>query len=247
MANALPSRYEIDHQKVKLIVIAQHKYAAGTNYSVRVGNDLDMDALLKLKSHYGWTYFEFMHYSKEDLLRVIQSTVKNDLQDADAVFCVIMTHGGNEGCLIAHDQPYHLNDILSLFGDKAAPHLKKKPKIFFVQACRGRQLDGGCLDFVHQDHPNPIPFHFRGVDVGPHFLVAWATMEGYQSFRRMQFGSWFIQELVKALILGGDLSGIVAQVIKAVTEKYFTIGFSEDKQYKEVPCVTDKLPKILFL
>lgn len=102
-----------------------------------------------------------------------------------------MSHGG-EGYITAHDFEYDFAFILGYFTDKQCPTLKGKPKLFFIQACQGRQLDPGVT--LEKDHDHiPTTTHnqldpefilkngFIGVYnivFPPDFLIAYSTIPG---------------------------------------------------------------------
>ena len=64
----------------------------------------------------------------------------------DAFVCCILTHGGSNEKLYGTDnEPLTVTDIKSIFADKKCPSLKEKPKIFLLQACRGKDSDSGLI------------------------------------------------------------------------------------------------------
>ena len=81
------------------------------------------------------SYKELM--STLDRIATIES---HDKFDSVAVF--VLSHG-NDGTLYAYDKPFPTNKIWEPFTAENSPSLAGKPKMFFIQACQGGQMDEG--------------------------------------------------------------------------------------------------------
>lgn len=56
----------------------------------------------------------------------------------DAFVCIILSHGGNNDCIYGVDgTTIKVNDILKYFNNETCAQLRDKPKMFFINACRG--------------------------------------------------------------------------------------------------------------
>lgn len=71
-------------------------------------------------------------------------------RDNDCLLITIMTHG-DYGTISSFDADYTLNRITSHFTDENCPSLSGKPRIIFVQACRGNLLDPGHVTTIRSD------------------------------------------------------------------------------------------------
>uniref|UniRef100_A0A914P0Y1 Caspase family p20 domain-containing protein n=1 Tax=Panagrolaimus davidi TaxID=227884 RepID=A0A914P0Y1_9BILA len=79
-----------------------------------------------------------------DMLRVAQKFATDrahKFYDSSIVF--VLTHGEKDALCGSDDQQVNIHDFLSCFNSKNAPMLKGKPKLFFLQACRGTSCDPG--------------------------------------------------------------------------------------------------------
>jgi caspase 7 len=65
-----------------------------------------------------------------------------DHSEHDCILITVMTHG-DVGVISSHDGDYTIETVTALFTDEKCPSLKGKPRIFFIQACRGGKLDDG--------------------------------------------------------------------------------------------------------
>lgn len=108
-----------------------------------------------------------MGAASEDKLRVIpakqfksgNNEMKGKLQElarskehenADCLVIFLMSHG-HPGLIFGSDmnKVYLNNDVFSLFNNDNCPVLQGKPKLFFVQSCRGRENDIGTTNIAH--------------------------------------------------------------------------------------------------
>ena len=102
-----------------------------------------------------------------------------------------------------------LENIFFYFTISNCPSLSGKPKLFFIQACRGERFDSGTLvnsqicdqkinfDYTISDNRNGESFFLIPNEVD--FLVHYSTYPGHVSWRNKVDGSWFIQELCHKL------------------------------------------------
>lgn len=121
-------------------------------------------------------------------------------KDGDCfVFC-ILSHG-DFGCIFtSDDEAFSIKEILSHFTAQECVALAQKPKLFFIQACQGYEVqpfvsiktDGKTFDPI-------LPPSVETVPNWAHFLLGLSTVPGYVSFRDEKKGSWFIQSLCKHL------------------------------------------------
>ena len=56
-----------------------------------------------------------------------------------SVVVVLMSHGDRQGIYGTDEQIVRLNEIQDKFTGRNCPALVDKPKMFFIQACRGRK------------------------------------------------------------------------------------------------------------
>ena len=125
---------------------------------------------------------------------------------------IIMSHGDDEDCILGVDnKPVSVRALMREFQAEKCPSLKGKPKILIIQTCRGsRRCDvERSGDFVQSINADPTEFDLADNRVDPFlldsslsksvfppetdFLLAFATVPGYVSFRSPTFGAFFIQ------------------------------------------------------
>ena len=183
----------------------------------REGAKLDEDAIARL--------FNELHFIVEirqnlkglEILKVAQEMAARDHSKYAAfVFC-IMSHGDKKDVIYGVDnRKAGMEDLMSEFTATNCPTLENKPKLFFVQACRGDKIDPRMkrlsastenlaedgiqtMNSPHADLANGVSA--READ----FLLAFATVPGYKAWRSKRAGSWFIQVCINVCCPGGIL------------------------------------------
>uniref|UniRef100_G1Q3P2 Caspase 10 n=1 Tax=Myotis lucifugus TaxID=59463 RepID=G1Q3P2_MYOLU len=173
-----------------------------TSLSKRQGTD--KDAAECLKHVFQWLGFNVdmrVDVTKERLDEVLQEYKSHpDHANGDCfVFCVL-THG-KFGAVYSSDQALiPIREIMSHFTAQQCPGLANKPKLFFIQACQGGEIQSSVS--IEADAVNPElvePPLQESVPVEADFLLGLSTVPGYVSFRHKTEGSWYIQSLYNYL------------------------------------------------
>jgi Caspase domain len=181
---------------------------------------------------------------------------------------VIMTHG-EFGTLLSYRENYNIDKVFSYFSDDFCSSLKGKPRLFFIQACRGKKVDKGHVmeieeDIVMRYELHRVPFGVNNSterDTNPfeveaeafdflhepynhkNFLIVRSTMPDYVSFRIPNKGSWFIQSLCKEL----DVNGTNEDILTLLTNVNLSVQEQESNPEKEkqILTISSMLTKLL--
>ncbi|KAH9377304.1 hypothetical protein HPB48_000651 [Haemaphysalis longicornis] len=131
---------------------------------------------------------------------------------ADCLVVVLMSHGGKDTirgsdneplpqqCIYgSDDEPVALESICELFNNKNCPSLQGKPKLFFIQACRGRNQDAGTAKYVPPDRTddaavqtNSDSVPIQKVPTVTDTCFCYASVDNYVSHRNGATGSWLL-------------------------------------------------------
>lgn len=124
------------------------------------------------------------------------------LTNSNCLLVALLTHGGENGRVYASDKAFHVNELWENFIEDKCPELIGKPKLFFVQACKGSMVDPGVY-YKKIDDPLTAAKSKGLTDeemaknyVIPSLadlLIMYSTADGFCSFRDEKDGSWFIQ------------------------------------------------------
>jgi len=139
---------------------------------------------------------------------------QTDHGTCNAFAMIVMSHGGDGDCILGVDgRDTSVKNLMVEFQEQKCPSLKGKPKVFIIQTCRGsleevstkqRSPAGDVFsqavamasteedepyDYFTSDSTLPRSVSPREFD----FVLAFATVPGYVSYRRPTDGTYFIQ------------------------------------------------------
>ncbi|KAK8774128.1 hypothetical protein V5799_011338 [Amblyomma americanum] len=198
-----PDIYYMGHRPRGLCIIINNNNFQG-GCEERRGSDLDVKRVNDL--------FRALHFKcvvhkdlsarsmKEELLRAAQP---EHHQEADCLVVILMSHGRENEIFGSDGNIVHLHDdVYTLFNNENCPTLQGKPKIFFVQACRGMAYDTGTKGVVRdmqdgeqrrRECPNPPPpAREERVATWSDMYFVYSTIHKYISYRNNVIGLWLM-------------------------------------------------------
>lgn len=187
--------YRMDRTKRgKLVLICNTKFNADLKLADRKGTDKDIDAIKKVFRDI--LHFD-VHECKEkktyEMLREVEIAAEaTDNKDYDCFAVFILTHGSDNGKVFGTEGDILISQLMEPL--KTNRLLVGKPKMVFVQACRGKSHDRGIMS--ESDHGSSQ--HVM-IPVEADFLYVYSTADGYVSFQNPTNGSWFVQTLCSEL------------------------------------------------
>ncbi|XP_006862096.1 PREDICTED: caspase-10 [Chrysochloris asiatica] len=180
------------------VIVSNHNF---TSLSARPGTDKDAESL---KHVFQWLGFEVQVYydkTKVDMEEMLQEYKRHPGHaDGDCFVCCILTHGKSGAVYSSDDELILIREITSHFTAQHCPLLAHKPKLFFIQACQGKEIQPSA--FIQPDALNPDLREMNvqdSIPVEADFLLGLATVQGCVSFRHVEKGSWYIQSLCNHL------------------------------------------------
>ncbi|XP_034498370.1 caspase-10 [Ailuropoda melanoleuca] len=180
------------------VVVNNHTF---TSLSNRPGTNTDADHLRHVFEWLGFSVHVYDNVTKGHLDEVLQEyKCHPGHADGDCfVFCVL-THGKFGAVYSSDGTLVPIQEITSHFTAQQCPLLAHKPKLFFIQACQGEEIQPPV--FIEADAVNPervSPSLQDSIPDEADFLLGLATVPGYVSFRHVEEGSWYIQSLCNHL------------------------------------------------
>ncbi|XP_052765444.1 caspase-3-like [Mya arenaria] len=142
------------HMRGHAIIVVNDTFQ---NYDYREGAKCDLRNMKEIAKQFGFKWQNRLFYENvthKQMNMVLKDATNADHSKCDGLLFMISTHGEEkenpkakgkkDHALICSDDRFiYTSEITKMFNDKNCPSLKGKPKFFFVQACRGKEVDEG--------------------------------------------------------------------------------------------------------
>lgn len=242
------NEYRMDHARRGIALIINNKhFASHLGMPTRDGTDKDASNLEIALARLGFDIKLVSNRTAASMKDLLLQLARYDHSDSDCFLCVIMSHG-EEGFVYGIDREINIDELVRPFQHNKT--LVGKPKLFFIQACRGNSF----MDPIGLVDSSPFDTNEQCVAKIPmqaDFLIAYSTVSGYYSWRNSANGSWFIQALCEILNKHAheyDLLKMLTLVNRRVA--YFFKSNTDDpymNNKRQIPCVLSMLTKEVYL
>lgn len=241
--------YSMDFEKMgRCIIINNKNFDKATEMDTRNGTDRDAEALFKCFRCLGFEVTVYNDCSCAEMQDLLRQASEEDHSTSACFACILLSHG-KENLIYGKDGVIPIKDLTAHFRGDRCKTLLEKPKLFFIQACRGTELDDGIQADSGPINDTDASPRYK-IPVEADFLFAYSTVPGYYSWRNPGKGSWFVQALCSILHEHGkDLE--IMQILTRVNDRvarHFE-SQSEDPRFnekKQIPCVVSMLTKELY-
>ncbi|XP_072250153.1 caspase-2 isoform X2 [Leuresthes tenuis] len=247
---------------------------AAPDLDPRKGGEVDDEVLRKVFTELDYLVSVHRNLTAQDMRTCIENFCRRpEHRTVDSCVVCLLSHGV-EGAVYGTDgQLLQLDWVFQSFDNAHCPLLQNKPKMFFVQACRGdemdcgvEQIDGpartlspGCEQRDAGREGQGDADSRQRADLGrpriklpqrSDMICGFASLKGTAAMRNTKRGSWFIQELNTSLrLLSRDthLSDILVQVNGRIKEREGYAPGTAHHRCKEMSEFTSSLCKDLYL
>ncbi|KAF5291193.1 hypothetical protein FQA39_LY14435 [Lamprigera yunnana] len=241
------THYNMNHKHRGLALVFNHEHFNVGGLSRRSGTNVDCEFLIVRLQKLGFEVKAFQDYEYSQVYSEVLTAAKTNHADCDCFLMVVLSHG-ELGVLYAKDSAYKPENLWMPFSADRCPSLAGKPKIFFVQACQGDNLDPGVT--LNRTETDGHPSNSYRIPTNADFLIAYSTIPGYYSWRNTSKGSWFIQALCIELDENSenyDLLTMLTFVSRRVAIDYESNVPTDAKMHlqKQIPCITSMLTRLI--
>ncbi|CAN9513709.1 unnamed protein product [Ophioblennius macclurei] len=240
----------------------------------RKGGEVDDEVLRKVFTELDYSVAVHRDLTAQDMKECIENFCRrSDHGTVDSCALCLLSHG-TEGAVYGTDgQLLQLDWVFEAFDNVHCPQLQNKPKMFFIQACRGDEMDCGveqidgpartCSPGCEQrdagreeqgDADSRKRDHFGKPRIKlpqrSDMICGFASLKGTAAMRNTKRGSWFIQELNTALRLNArntHLADILVQVNGRIKEREGYAPGTAHHRCKEMSEFTSSLCKDFYL
>ncbi|XP_057193415.1 caspase-8-like isoform X2 [Triplophysa rosa] len=196
--------YPVTQRPLGYCLIINNFEFSPTSLRNRTGTDKDRDDLTRVFRNMQFLVEVRNDLQGPDMLNVMKEFAEKDHSRMDVFVCCILSHGANSTVLGTDGQHILIRDHTLPYAESHT--LATKPKLFFIQACQGSNMDRGvCMENRQETITTDGVFEkdaqmvVSSIPLEADFLIGMATVEHYQSFRNTTEGSIYIQELCKQL------------------------------------------------
>ncbi|XP_049856598.1 caspase-1-like [Schistocerca gregaria] len=231
----------------RLALIFNHEEFLQPSNRERSGTQVDRQSLQECFKKYNFDIEPLKdNMKKAEIQEKLKEVAERDHSDTDCLAVAVLTHGNDRGGLAAYDDWYTEEELIGSFTSNKCLSLTGKPKLFFIQACRGDKTSvaAGTIN-IQADSPESNVF---SVPEEADILVFYSTYEGRVAYRDTEEGSWFIQELCSELNKNGeryDLLTMLTHVnFNVATRRVRLSGIRERKQ---MPVIQSSLTRKFYL
>ncbi|VDI06563.1 caspase 2 [Mytilus galloprovincialis] len=220
----------------------------------REGSDVDVTNLTDL---FQQLHFEVVTKTDTPAKEMFEFLIKerNKIENWKAIECIVlivMSHG-TSGYIYGSDRKtIKLSDLTDVFDSEHCLGLDDKPRLVFVQACRGvtdqDKIAELCVKVENQkiqpkscDELDSETFHEEKPTQIKHpsadFFIVYATPEGTSAYRNIESGSWFLNAVVwtfKYHAKREELQHLLIRVNRLVAKGKGDAGYDQKLTVSEV-------------
>ncbi|XP_034292866.1 caspase-3-like [Pantherophis guttatus] len=227
----------------RAVIIVNHQFLQAKGLRPRVGARREADKLFRALSKCNYDVKLFLDLTAKEIEEVYE---KESQAEHGKCFVSILSSHGEEGSIMdCQGQALNLTCIYKILSPERCPHLAGKPKIFFIQACRGNRFDDGIYLETDSRAPEEDCFsHY--LSIPENTAVMFSCSPGYVSFSN-RWESMFLKALLE--VLEGEERKL--KITKLMTWINWKVAFfceakgTEYKGKKEMPCfVTNMVEEV---
>lgn len=246
--------YNMNHKNRGKCIIFNHEDFSMSTQMKRVGSAKDAERLQKTFGDLGFDVELHNDFTFSEIQDVLKRVSQLDHTDNDCLCVITLTHGLHKDIICANDVMYTSNELWKPFAADKCLTLAGKPKLFFIQACRGDESDDGIQLVANRSlrgtETDSITTSYS-IPIHADFLLAHSSIEGFYTWRSPFEGTWYIQCLCDILDEHGttmDLMKILTLTARKVATEFSSVNLEHRILHnkKQVPSVTTMLIRSVY-
>ncbi|XP_050796245.1 caspase-7-like [Gopherus flavomarginatus] len=234
----------MQQRKNRAVIIVNYAFCSRTEpLQPRKGAKREADKLFKALSKLNYAVKLYYDQAAKDIEEIYRQESREEHGDC---FVSILSSHGEEGAIYdCWGELVKLTRIFQILLPRRCPVLAGKPKIFFIQACRGNVTDPGV--WVETDSGRPPADSFSHyLSIPDSTAVMFACSPGYSAFLN-PLGSMFLQTLLE--FLEGDERHL--ELARLMTRISWKVAFHCEAKgphqgHKEMPCFVTNMVREVY-
>ena len=233
-------------------------------HSPRYGSEEDVRQIEGLFTRLDFSVQKEEDLSKKQLEDLLGHVTRQDHSNYDCFVLWLMSHGSSGEVLCSDNRMMPIQEIHDMFNK--CKTLSGKPKLFFIQACRGVKKDEGVNVSVDHDASSPYrankiiesnkadPVIQLKIPSNSDFLYSFSTVDHYVSYRHPKLGSHYVRCFVEAFrehVAHEHILDILTVVNHKVSKMKATrpssVNENETKTFKQMSEVRHTLRKKIHI
>ena len=264
--------YKMDHSKrgIALVINIRTYNPNRYNLAERTWSKPDVANLKKTLEYLEFDLRFYENLKVDEIRKEIQKIAQHDHKDSDCFLCVVMSHGEDDTIIASDSEEISFIEIMEPL--KSCESLDHKPKLFFFQACRGKNkmvpknLDSGVSKSLenttddnieertsdNKNKTNNLKKITSYLESEADLLVYYSTIPNHYSYGSEAEGTFFIKsvckqlnEAYKNLPNNIKLLEMSANINKSVSESDKQLALTEHRLLKDVNFTPKKVSKYL--
>ncbi|XP_077280274.1 caspase-1 isoform X2 [Temnothorax americanus] len=243
--------YNMNHKNRGMCIIFNHE-KFDLSYDTREGSALDAQRLEKTFGDLGFDVELCHDFTHSEIIDKIEKVSQVDHTNNDCLCVITLTHGVQNDLICAKDVIYKSDRLWKPFAGDKCITLAGKPKLFFIQACRGDESDSGVMlsprTLVKTETDSVVSY---AIPTHADFLIAHSSVQGFFTWRNPSEGTWYIQCLCDILDEHGttmDLMNILTLTARKVATEFSSVNTDNLALHnkRQVPSVTTMLIRSVY-
>ncbi|XP_043935792.1 caspase-2 isoform X2 [Protopterus annectens] len=243
------------------IVISNVKFEGNRDLEDRSGGNVDYEALNTLFVNFGYTVKILHNLKALDMQNQLEEFSRlPDHRLLDSCIVSLLSHGVDGAIYGVDGKLLQLQDVFSIFDNAKCPNLQNKPKMFFIQACRGEETDRG-VDQLDGKERSESPGCEQS-DAGKEeqlkvrlptrsdMICGYACLKGTAAMRNTKRGSWFVEAVTSVFTEHAKDTHVADMLVKVnavIKEREGYAPGTEFHRCKEMSEYCSTLCKDLYL
>ncbi|XP_075698983.1 caspase-2 [Rhinoderma darwinii] len=252
--------YKMNTQPRGICLIISNVLFSPPDLDYRHGGEVDLSILKLLFFQLNFKVVVHSNITSQEMMSELDRFSKlPDHSQLDSCIVTILSHGVDGAVYGSDGKLVQLQDVFTKLDNAHCPKLQNKPKMLFIQACRGEETDRG-VDQQDGREQTGSPGCEQS-DAGREerrirlptqsdMICAYACLKGTVSLRNTKHGSWFIQDLTDVFSKHANDTHVADMLVKVNARIKKREGHAPGTEYdrcKEMSEYSSTLCRDLYL